>query len=401
MINLLLGAPGGGKSYEAVVFHILPAIQNGRKVITNLPLDLDVWHNLYPESKELIEIRTTTVKPRPVIDHEKTENLFKRFGWVTREQRYNPMAFANIEDYESNWHHPESGTGALFVIDECHFVLPRLGTPMQIEEWFSIHRKQYVDVLLITQSYGKINQAVRDLVQAVYKVRKNTALGSASSYTRKVQDGLRGEVVNSSIRTYKPEFFKYYKSHSKTGGSELAASDIQPIWKHWSFMGAALMFIILAVMFASGAIHNPLKPTIKPIITKPVVKTIPSDVLASIKSQTTNNSSESSFKASQTAVASTESSEPKESKKDADEPLAERGIHISGHMHNAHHEVWVFTVSQNGQKVFTLSLNDLQDAGYSFTPFGECIAMLKFHELKRFISCDAPSSSVTVGSSRI
>jgi len=41
MINLLLGQPGGGKSYEAVAFHILPALAQGRKVITNMPLDLE------------------------------------------------------------------------------------------------------------------------------------------------------------------------------------------------------------------------------------------------------------------------------------------------------------------------------------------------------------------------
>ncbi|MBI5918423.1 MAG: hypothetical protein HY849_03485 [Nitrosomonadales bacterium] len=41
MINLLLGPPGGGKSYEATVYHVLPALAKGRKIITNLPLDLD------------------------------------------------------------------------------------------------------------------------------------------------------------------------------------------------------------------------------------------------------------------------------------------------------------------------------------------------------------------------
>ncbi|WP_250637543.1 zonular occludens toxin domain-containing protein [Pseudomonas sp. TCU-HL1] len=40
----MLGQPGGGKSYESVAFHVIPAVvEQGRRVITNLPLALDVW----------------------------------------------------------------------------------------------------------------------------------------------------------------------------------------------------------------------------------------------------------------------------------------------------------------------------------------------------------------------
>ena len=49
MINLTLGQPGGGKSYEAVAFHIIPAIEQGRKVITNLALKIDVFDQYFPK----------------------------------------------------------------------------------------------------------------------------------------------------------------------------------------------------------------------------------------------------------------------------------------------------------------------------------------------------------------
>lgn len=38
MIYAIVGRPRSGKSYESVVYHIIPAIQSGRKVITNIPL---------------------------------------------------------------------------------------------------------------------------------------------------------------------------------------------------------------------------------------------------------------------------------------------------------------------------------------------------------------------------
>jgi len=41
MIYGIVGRPGGGKSYEAVAFQVIPALKSGRKVITNLPLQIE------------------------------------------------------------------------------------------------------------------------------------------------------------------------------------------------------------------------------------------------------------------------------------------------------------------------------------------------------------------------
>lgn len=57
MSNGLEGIPGSGKSYEAVVFHVLPALQSGRLVITNLPLLVEAFAALDPAFRSLIQIR--------------------------------------------------------------------------------------------------------------------------------------------------------------------------------------------------------------------------------------------------------------------------------------------------------------------------------------------------------
>ena len=41
MINGLSGRPGSGKSYEAVIRHIMPALMKQRKVVTNIPLNVE------------------------------------------------------------------------------------------------------------------------------------------------------------------------------------------------------------------------------------------------------------------------------------------------------------------------------------------------------------------------
>jgi zona occludens toxin len=238
MINLLLGAPGGGKSYEAVAFHVIPALIEGRKVITNLPLLLDAFPH---EWRALLDIRRRTMKPRPEVDEAKAAFMFKRFGTVA-DQSFNPNPFANVEDYGREeydeetdltrwtdpWRHPTTGEGPLYVIDECHKPLPRRGTPVAVEEWFAEHRHGRCDVLLMTQSHGKMNQAIKELVQLCYRVRKATHLGFSDKYVRKVLDGVNGTVMNETTRDYDSTFFKYYRSHtqSTTAGKEAAAKDI-------------------------------------------------------------------------------------------------------------------------------------------------------------------------------
>jgi len=150
MINLLLGRPGSGKSYEAVVFHILPALQEGRKVITNLPLNLEAIRRVCPNAEDLIEIKSDL------------------------------RAFTILEDFADNCKN-EQEQGPLYVIDECHKPFPKGKTPLFIEEWFAEHRHLGVDVLLITQSYRKVSRSICDMVQTVYRLSNNRSMGSDKS----------------------------------------------------------------------------------------------------------------------------------------------------------------------------------------------------------------------------
>lgn len=248
MINLLIGQPGGGKSYESVAFHVIPAVvEQGRKVITNLPLNLESWEAYFPGSTKLIEIR------RPVLERSEVNGT---------EVSKTVHPFSRLEHFGDEWRHPRDGIGPLYIIDECHKPLPVRGTPVEVEEWFAEHRHELADVLLITQSYGKINKAIRDAVQLVYRVKKATAFGKNDRYIRKVQDGLRGEVVNTQIREYESKFFPLYKSHTKSNKSaqEALANDVVPLWKRWPFKGALICFILAAAMITYNLTRDKKKP---------------------------------------------------------------------------------------------------------------------------------------------
>lgn len=380
MINLLLGAPGGGKSYEAVVFHILPALAKGRKVITNLPLDLERIADIDSSYPALIEKRMSTKAERPEVDWEKAQNLFQKFGIAHRSKQHNPAAFSSREDYGDEWRHPETGSGPLYVIDECHIALPRSSTPIAVEEWFSLHRHESADVLLITQSYGKVNRAVIDLVQVVYRVRKNVAFGSSKTYVRKVQDGIRGDVVNTSIREYKKQFFALYKSHTRGGGSELQAVDIVPFWRRWPVVGAVLMLPISTAAFWYAGGVNPMKATESTKVVKvgdpKPANFVPADVQPG---QRPNNP---------------QPQEKEPQPKEVEHPLKGYGIHVMGRVVFAGRTLYRFAISQNGQRIFSMDGEELQRLGYKLALLEPCVVGISNGKFSGVAVCDAPAIQI-------
>lgn len=246
MINLLIGPPGGGKSYEAVVYHVLPSLEEGRKVITNLPLDVAEFEKIIPGCGRLIELRPKARDPECT------------------------HAFGSVEDYGDDWRN-EKGQGALYVIDEAHKPLPRRGLGDRagrlVDEWFAEHRHEGCDVLLMTQSYGKLSKAITDQVQICYRVKKATAFGDSKSYIRKVQDGVRGDVLSTADREYQSKWFRLYKSHTRTVSAvqEADAKDVSPAFLKWKragylVIGGAVLWLLvdLAGKFWSDEASEPV-----------------------------------------------------------------------------------------------------------------------------------------------
>lgn len=369
MINLLIGPPGGGKSYEAVVYHILPALNKGRKVITNLPLDLDRLAALgFPV--ELVEMREKTLaEERTEVMSGITARLVK--PWTDR-------CFAHAEDYGDKWRHPTDGSGPLYVIDECHLALPARETERAVEEWFSLHRHESADVLLITQSYGKVSRAIIDLVQVCYRVKKGTAFGTEKHYIRKVQDGVRGEVVNTTVRTYEKRYFGLYKSHTRGGGAELSANDIIPIWKRWPFLGAAAAASLLFAIFAFTDVKlNPIAQA-----TASVEKAKPIRVVEEVDGRVVSDT------ASPSEVVAAAPAEPSH-------PYAHRALHIVGSYTTNGRTRVLFAVSQNGQVVSNVDSFDLLRLGYEVETPTPCAVKVVYDTWSSWIICDAPQIAVT------
>lgn len=378
MINLLLGAPGSGKSYEATVFHILPALIAGRKVITNLPLNVEAFCEYDPGFSKLIDLRTESKAPGVY--------TYKEAGSKSETRAWRP--FEHEADYGDDWRSPE-GRGPLYVIDEAHFCLPAKGTRRAVDEWFSMHRHEMADVLLITQSYGKISRAIVDLIQTVYRLRKNVALGSTSTYTQKKQDGVRGEVVSTVIRKYKREYFALYRSHTKgQSGEEANASDVVPIWKNWRFGLAGVLFLVVLYMFGSGKAGSPLKfsdqakAPASPASVPGQFKGTP--VPGQLPAQSASQAQPGQAPAP--AAPASAASAPDEDR----DPFEGKGLHLAGWAKMGERTIWAFVMSQSGQYVAPLTEEELMRAGYQWVPHSQCSGLLVWRNVKRKVVCDTP-----------
>lgn len=386
MINGLEGIPGSGKSYEAVAMHILPALKAGRRVITNLPLLVPVLEALDSRFAGLVELRT---KSQPVrgnwdaegIDSKGNGQAFQLYsaGYEAEPIRNVPI-FGSVWDYYSEWKHPESGLGPLFIIDEAHLALPTLGTSQDVIEWYKLHRHFNADVLLATQSFRDINQPIARLLAILIKCRKADILGKSDCYIRKVHAGYRGAVISTETRKYEKQFFGLYRSHTQGNSvTEAMASDVSPLLTKlrrftWMWWAVTIAFAAWAFWPKSKAAPPPRVVSTAPVGSNGVALVAAPAATASAPLQ---------------AVSAPAAPPPQDL-----EPLKEKLVHITGWIKGRTGTVYMFAVSQSGMVQFPLTGADLKAAGYVIQPMGECMAYLKWQDKTRSITCDVPAMAV-------
>ena len=123
------GAPGSGKSY-GLTRTILEVVKQGRKVITNVPLKLDVWEEKYPELVHLLELREFDSR--------------------------------DVSTWEDDWT-DEDGVGPLFVIDEAANLCGKDMLSQDVLKHFRMHRHKFYDIIMATQAETSIVPDVRKM----------------------------------------------------------------------------------------------------------------------------------------------------------------------------------------------------------------------------------------------
>ncbi|MFS2047854.1 zonular occludens toxin domain-containing protein [Variovorax sp. Varisp41] len=397
MINGLEGIPGSGKSYEASVFQALAALKSGRKIITNLPLVIEAFAAIEPAYRDLIEmryapapVRGTWVADRidPATGKGQAFQLFE--DGRTEPPSEGARPFGTVWCYWSDWKHPETGHGPLFLVDECHVPMPRLGTQKDVMEWYKLHRHFNCDVMLMTQVFRKMCPDIAELMGMVIKVRKADVLGRPDEYIRKVHAGYRGAVIQESIRKYEPQFFQLYVSHTQGNAVlESGAADVAPLsvkLKRWSWAVYALtaVAVVTAVVLNMGDKKKPGKEVAHraPVSVAQAAYPVGSGMAAQ---PVPVREAPAPLPAAEKAPVGA----PAAPKGDP-EPFAGKAIHLTGMMRLKGRVVYSFALSASGAVFAQITSDDLVAAGYTWDARGDCVGYLRWRGDARAVICDAP-----------
>lgn len=189
MIVFHEGLPGAGKSFEAIVHHILPALAQGRRVVTNIE---GINHARFAELLNL--------------SIDKVQDQLRCI--------YTPDIEEQKQAFLDN-----SGKDALIVIDEIQNLFPsdRSKLSEQWNKYISEHRHEGLDILLMGQDRRDCHNMWRRRIQRVVVFLKLSAVGQDNRYKWEVHEATRPEkykLVTSGTRTYEKIYFSLYSSHT-------------------------------------------------------------------------------------------------------------------------------------------------------------------------------------------
>lgn len=381
MIYAILGRPGGGKSFEATKYHILPAIlEDKRKVITNIPIQVDHIQKIH--GKEYADLVT-------VLDGE-----FHTFG--------GKRPFSTAQDFlkHDEWRN-EKGQGVLFIVDEAHLSLGR-DAEKEVLEYLSMHRHYGHDIAVLTQNQRKLNRDLRDMVEVAYHCAKLSTYGE-EGYVRKTYHGLDDmrNPVHLEQREYTQSYFPYYKSHTKSNGAveEALVKDSKAIKN--PYKKATYVFFVLGALMMIGATVNAMsddKPEPKTDFEPAQVqtkKTLPVPPAQSPGKELPPKQDEPPKKPPKTKNEEIQLTIEQASKQY--HPYHKVQIHIEGSFHDygTGESKIFFSASRNGQRLFSLGLKELVLAGYDVQVLTECAVKLKFYDYQDFVTCDTPTLGVS------
>ncbi len=202
MIIFHEGLPRSGKSYEAVVKHIIPTLASGRKVFARIN----------------------------GLNYEKIADL----AGITLEQCQEQLI--HIEESQVTEVYKYIETDSLLVLDELQNFFPNQRKPLEQKQmrFIAEHGHYGLDILVLGQSFGDIHPAWRRRTERKVQFLKLTAVGKEDSYTwtayQAIQDpqGQRDSKWNkaaSGISKYEPKYFGTYKSHVDSVSNKGAYAD--------------------------------------------------------------------------------------------------------------------------------------------------------------------------------
>lgn len=217
MIVFHEGLPRSGKSYEAVVRRLIPALLAGRRVFTNIA---GVDHE-----------RIAEAAPLPV------EQVRELLHVLTDEQLLKLWTL----DLKNS----------LLVLDEVQNTWGvKAKLPPEMVKFVAEHGHHGIDVILMSQDYKDVHVIWRRRIEVRQVTMKLTGIGKQDSYSVTTYRGKGQELyekVSTKVVKYDPRYFGTYKSYSDSDVSTAVLKDDRAtVWGSGLFR-----YIIPAALFVA------------------------------------------------------------------------------------------------------------------------------------------------------
>lgn len=214
------GLPGSGKTYEAMVKHVLPALKAGRVVYARVDgLDYDKIATVLELSIDVVKNLLVHVEPEQVAKIHDVVVLDNSLVVIDELQNYWPANRAKLSD------------------DLTRFV--------------SEHRHRGIDILAMGQDFRDIHALFKRRIDRKISFMNLDVLGAARRYKWHLykQVGEKFKQVSSGVEKYDAQYFGIYKSHvSEDVNTENYKNKRFVVWNDGLFR-VAMVFVVLVLLF--------------------------------------------------------------------------------------------------------------------------------------------------------
>lgn len=215
------GLPGSGKSYEALISHIIPSIKKGRKVFARI-------NGLnYEKIAELTE--RTVEEVQQLLIHIPEEHVLE------------------IHEHVEN--------DSMVIIDELQNFFPTGRGKLSdgITKFVTEHRHRGLDIVAMGQNLPDVHNLWRRRTQRKIQFLKLDMVGQENRYKWTAYQGApnaKGDIsftkIKSGIRKYEKKYFGSYASHqSDTENTENYGDDRLNLFKTKTFTTVIPIFLVL------------------------------------------------------------------------------------------------------------------------------------------------------------
>ncbi len=338
-ITAYTGLPGSGKSYGVVENVIIPALKSSRIVYTNIPMNNDA--------------------------------LLKDFNFQVIQ--------FSIDDIlkNQNWFFEVFEAGSLLVIDELSKLwsagLKANQMNEQHKEFLAEHRHlvgsdgRSTEIVFVTQDLNQIAAFPRGLIEYTYRTVKLSTIGATKKFRVDIFQGpacgpnppLKNR-NDYQLGKYKKQIYQYYISHTRSkhgiAGDETKSDDRFNFFKSgWFKYFIIFILVLLYVIYIGskkvkeGFFHEPSEPSIPTEPKIPLTTTEP----------------------------------PKPTVHDI---LTGRDLSIIWNNGTSPDFDFIFRAFK-GSNFFDFKLTDIDDLGYKYKIYNQCLVSIKVNSQTYFATC--------------